>query len=1282
MDRMARHLFLFLIWSGACMSLTGQSTADEWVDVYPIRVNHKFGYIKIYHAPFLYIDTVIPPKYDYIGDINLPYNSTALNGGDSPYRLFELDEKVGLLDPYLNEKLPNDYKRIRVVADEFFAVELDSLFTLIDSTGRQYFEQARYEDICLGDKHPSGDSTYFFVKNKDGWGLREISGKMAIPHQFADIQTAGKFGFFKVRYGVSEKTWGLIDISGQKAFPGKYEDILALAEDFVAVKIENYWQLLIRDSKGEFKPGDSKYEIVERINDRLSVMVPSESPKVELWSSLQRRMLKSDKAYLRPKNGEDPISKSRQQKAKYSPWYFPLDEKYTIFNHSADNRGKVDYLIDDAGNNVSLPFEFIQPSGKAGVFQASRFGKWGIIDLSRSKEPVFDCQYTIIEAFREDIAICQKGRQYGALTINQKSTDSLPCLFEHIFFLDSARLRAPIEGQDVAYVDYILDENGKFREEKFHARSIFISKNQEKLRREAPVMPELPATPYQAARFKPRRLVVDIDPKSNQLAIFEIEIIEPNAQSADRKVEKNLIQILPFPERPMTITALVPNQLTAFSHREKTIVNSFTKNVLNATVAGQSLFDMIAEKPISQAEFIGFRSFDSLYQHTAFIDKDGQMGLIDRNGKTLQHNGQPLRFTYIGPFVHGRARVCIGGRLACIKQIKGIRPEYPLKFGIAALPDFYNEFGIKWVGARETNSLGEIYAVSTPQDSCKWAFIDTAGKLIFKTDAHYASDFYPNETAFIFKSNPDVNDIWGNPDAEEGVINASGEEIIPIQYSGLTNYTNYFRIIARGTPTFFFTAKGHEIFINETRLRPFSEGLAQFKNSDGRWGYVDTTGNIVIAPQFTQARPFSEGLAVVVDTNGYCVFINPKGKVALTTDLPGKAWQFLGNFKGGRCWFKQKGKDWLWGCIDTKGEVVIPPDFYYRNDTIGSSDPILFTLFSLPMDFSGGIAAVKKILEDGQTRAALIDTSGHFILEPRAYQEILPFQKTGLAIYTDVQHKLKGLLNRNGAPLSPAKYALIEAFVNGFAKVKSPSGKWGLINRSGIESIPTKYDDISIVSEGLIAVFSSQKEGWFYLDTLGKVRINGPFSLAEPFIGGVTLVENDGRKSIINNAGDEILLAKGAPLFFSEGIFGITWQSTQSENSDTNRAYYADASGNNLFGRYFEEISPFQLGVAGVKPISNGKGQAPKNGAINTRGVMVVPPKFNRLHIQPDGNIIINPQLYYGLLDKEGNLLLDPEYDRIETFEDPNIIRVERGEKIGYIIQKEGKVVWAWPLQN
>ncbi|HQU60013.1 MAG TPA: WG repeat-containing protein, partial [Saprospiraceae bacterium] len=176
--------------------------------------------------------------------------------------------------------------------------------------------------------------------------------------------------------------------------------------------------------------------------------------------------------------------------------------------------------------------------------------------------------------------------------------------------------------------------------------------------------------------------------------------------------------------------------------------------------------------------------------------------------------------------------------------------------------------------------------------------------------------------------------------------------------------------------------------------------------------------------------------------------------------------------------------------------------------------------------------------------------------------------------------------------------------------------------------------------------------------------------------------ENDGRKSIINNAGDEILLAKGAPLFFSEGIFGITWQSTQSENSDTNRAYYADASGNNLFGRYFEEISPFQLGVAGVKPISNGKGQAPKNGAINTRGVMVVPPKFNRLHIQPDGNIIINPQLYYGLLDKEGNLLLDPEYDRIETFEDPNIIRVERGEKIGYIIQKEGKVVWAWPLQN
>jgi hypothetical protein len=36
------------------------------------------------------------------------------------------------------------------------------------------------------------------------------------------------------------------------------------------------------------------------------------------------------------------------------------------------------------------------------------------------------------------------------------------------------------------------------------------------------------------------------------------------------------------------------------------------------------------------------------------------------------------------------------------------------------------------------------------------------------------------------------------------------------------------------------------------------------KPPDGKWGYIDTGGRMVINPQFDYARPFNEGLAAVL----------------------------------------------------------------------------------------------------------------------------------------------------------------------------------------------------------------------------------------------------------------------------------------------------------------------------------------------------------------------------------------------------------------------------------
>jgi hypothetical protein len=45
-------------------------------------------------------------------------------------------------------------------------------------------------------------------------------------------------------------------------------------------------------------------------------------------------------------------------------------------------------------------------------------------------------------------------------------------------------------------------------------------------------------------------------------------------------------------------------------------------------------------------------------------------------------------------------------------------------------------------------------------------------------------------------------------------------------------------------------------------VRPFNEGLAAVKTDDG-WGFIDTTGKLVIEPQFDNVGSFQDGLAFV-----------------------------------------------------------------------------------------------------------------------------------------------------------------------------------------------------------------------------------------------------------------------------------------------------------------------------------------------------------------------------------------------------------------------------------
>ena len=59
----------------------------------------------------------------------------------------------------------------------------------------------------------------------------------------------------------------------------------------------------------------------------------------------------------------------------------------------------------------------------------------------------------------------------------------------------------------------------------------------------------------------------------------------------------------------------------------------------------------------------------------------------------------------------------------------------------------------------------------------------------------------------------------------------------------------------------------------------FSEGLAMVQDEDDKCGYIDKTGQVVIPCQWRDAWDFREGLAKVQDVEGYWHKIDKTGQV-------------------------------------------------------------------------------------------------------------------------------------------------------------------------------------------------------------------------------------------------------------------------------------------------------------------------------------------------------------------------------------------------------------------
>ena len=282
--------------------------------------------------------------------------------------------------------------------------------------------------------------------------------------------------------------------------------------------------------------------------------------------------------------------------------------------------------------------------------------------------------------------------------------------------------------------------------------------------------------------------------------------------------------------------------------------------------------------------------------------------------------------------------------------------------------------------------------------------------------------------------------------------------------------------------------------MNETG--DFVEGLARVR-INGKWGYVNPGGQVVISPQFDYSFDFSDGLALVrlsyeKDSPAKIGYIDKAGTVVLS--LP---YSSASDFSEGAAAVVTA--DRKLGYIDKTGNVMIEPQFALAEPFHdGRARVAVDGICWVPGSFNRRVAS--------PTVMPQADDCGN----PPAWVE---------------EPCLQGFIDRSGNFVVPPRFTSTRDFSEGLAAVEM-DGQWGFVNQEGAFAIEPRFEQAWSFSEGLAVVKTNHKLG--YIDHGARFVILPTYDSALPFTNGIAKVGEKGKWSYIDRTGAAIPALKRA----------------------------------------------------------------------------------------------------------------------------------------------------------
>jgi hypothetical protein len=307
----------------------------------------------------------------------------------------------------------------------------------------------------------------------------------------------------------------------------------------------------------------------------------------------------------------------------------------------------------------------------------------------------------------------------------------------------------------------------------------------------------------------------------------------------------------------------------------------------------------------------------------------------------------------------------------------------------------------------------------------------------------------------------------------------------------------------------------------------FTDGLAQARK-DGKCGFVNINGEVVIPLEYDDVQWFNNGLAPVKKDGKWGV-INTNGDTVIPFE-----YESISSFYDDTTFANQDGK---MGIINKNNEIVIPFEYDWiswtrnpdlavarkdgKQGIINSNGDVIIPIEYTNVEYAGeGLIAV-------QTGDFNTGKWGYLNLNNEV---VLPieYDRTGWMFFDGLafvqKDNFQGFVNTNGEIVIPLEYERTwNSFTNGFARVRK-NNKWGIINTKGEVVVSLEYDNIHNEFNEDTGLMGVSKDGkWGFVNTKGEVVIPLEYDSVEQFSHNIVAVQKNEKWGFVDTKGKVVI---------------------------------------------------------------------------------------------------------------------------------------------------------------